>query len=120
MSNATDAVPVERIESEGASNNISGSEHLSLKTRPSPASENEVGNFESQNWPNQEVRKERPKVSYNISGSERLSLMTRTSPASEDKEGKCESPNLPDQEVRNEATNGGERHTDEGCGCGCR
>ena len=93
MSNATDAVQEERTESEGGSNNISGSEHLSLMARPSPASENEVGNFESQNLPHHEVRKERPEsegVSNNISRSERLSLMTRTSPASEEEAGNFE------------------------------
>ena len=48
----------ERPESEGVSNNISRSERLSLMTRTSPASEEEAGNFESQNVPDQEVRNE--------------------------------------------------------------
>jgi hypothetical protein len=119
MSNATDAVPVGRTESEGMSNNISGSEHVSLKTRPSQARMKwEILNHKF--CPIKRVWKERPKVSNNISGSERLSLMTRPSPASEDEAGNFVSQKLPNQEVRNEANNGGERYTDEGCGCGCR
>ena len=39
----TNAVPEERTESEGVSNNISGSERLSLTTRTLPASETEAG-----------------------------------------------------------------------------
>ena len=105
MSNATDVVPEEKMESERGSSNISGSERLSLMTRTLPASETEVGNLESQNLPNHGVRNERSEsegVSNNISRSERLSLWTRTSPASAEEGKKFETKNVPDQEVRNE------------------
>ena len=105
MSNATDVVPEEKMESERGSSNISGSERLSLMTRTLPASETEVGNLESQNLPNHGVRNERSEsegVSNNISRSERLSLWTRTSPTSAEEGRKFETKNVPDQEVRNE------------------
>ena len=94
--NVIDDVPEGRTESEDMSNNISGSERLSRRTRTLPASERKEGNFGSQNLPDQEVRKERNESeseSTNISGSERLSRRTRTLPASEDEAGNFESQN---------------------------